>query len=302
MIRKRFIGLAVFSFAFFGLVVTAIQARADNAIIDGLRQGANLAFGTNSTAESVVSPADPVSSGQYVALGDSVAAGLGLNSDADMCGRSAQAYPNTVAVKTGLPLASYACSGATSGDFVTKQRVDGPNVPAQLDGAYAGGVPALITITAGANDLQWQNYIYKCYYSDCGTRVDDQVLIGLIASVKAKLAYALSSINARSNGQPPQVILTGYYNPLSTNCANQQISSMEIAWLNKQFDELNAGIASVANSYAFASFAPVDFAGHDVCADDPWVQGLDAAAPLHPTAQGQQVIAQSVLNTIQSTR
>lgn len=34
-----------------------------------------------------------------------------------------------------------------------------------------------------------------------------------------------------------------------------------------------------------------DFAGHQLCTSQPYVQGLDAAAPFHPTATGQSAIA-----------
>jgi hypothetical protein len=34
-----------------------------------------------------------------------------------------------------------------------------------------------------------------------------------------------------------------------------------------------------------------DFTGHELCTPQPYVQGLGAAAPFHPTALGQLAIA-----------
>jgi len=302
-VRKRFIILAVFAVSFFGIVAVTGGVRADNAILQGLRQGASYAFGDSSTSSPSTNQSTPTpdstttSNVQYVALGDSVSAGLGLAGSSGICGRSTEAYSSQVASTLGLGSQNFACSGATAGDLVTKQGVDGPNITAQLDSAYASGQPQLITITAGANDIRWKNFIQKCYVSTCGTSIDTDIATGLIASVKAKLAYALTNIDTRDPAAPPRVILTGYYNPVSAQCVSSQLSASEITWFGSQLNRLNSAISDVAASYSYASFAPVDFTGHDLCSADPWVQGIQAAAPVHPTAAGQAAIAESVIRT-----
>lgn len=286
-------------------------------IRSGLWQGVNLSLGGNTTrsntsgttntstrTRSTAAP-DPVpaTAGAYVALGDSVAAGLGLTPKVQVpaaetrCGRTSQAYPYTVALTMGLPLIHIACSGATAGDLVTKQRSGSPNLPAQLTTAFAGGTPGLITITAGANDAHWLGFLRTCYTTDCSTRTSTTLANAYLTAMQFKLYYALGSIQYRSNNQPPAVVVTGYYNPVSTACTTftQNVTAEEITWLTAEINALNQTIQNVAARYSFVRFAPVDFTGHDVCSAQPWVQGLNSPAPFHPTSEGQVVITRSVL-------
>jgi lysophospholipase L1-like esterase len=287
-------------------------------IVNGLWTGVNMATGMSggcgasssattdtqmdTTQASVVAP--HTGTGRYVALGDSVAAGVGLptvpGSD-PACGVSNQAYATLVAANTGLPYQNLACSGATVGNLFTEQHLSGTNrdIEPQLTRAFAGGTPSLITITAGANDIYWQYFIQQCSVRTCGTNADQVTARGLIRAMQAKLNYALYYIWAHSEGHSPQVILTGYYRPFSTACAQQQtaLTATELAWLNGQNDALNQAIARTTAHYSFARFAPVDFTGHELCTADSWIQGPSDFAPFHPTVAGQQVMAQAVLDT-----
>lgn len=240
-------------------------------------------------------------SGIYAALGDSVAAGAGLSQDAvKPCDRSTESYPYKVAQQTKLQLIHVACSGATAGDLVTRQGVQGPNPAAQLDTAFSKGVPDLITITAGANDVQWPYFIYQCYQSNCATQTNDTLAKSLMAAMQTKLSYSLGEIQRRSNGDTPQVIVTGYYNPVSNYCKGKQsyATNDEIKFLNKQRDALNKSIRDTIKQYKFASYASANFDQHGLCAKQPWSQGLSDRAPLHPTTRGQQEIAKSVLSVV----
>lgn len=300
---KLLIGLLFVAVVAGGLTYTPrAEAASDNrnAIRCGLWAGANFQL---RTFESCPSTSEPIpKTNTYVALGDSVAAGLGLDAPDDntaddvRCGRSGQSYANTVAQELQLPLTNAACSGATAGDLVTKQGVSGPNIAAQLETAFSSGIPKLITITAGANDVHWDEFIRLCYQTNCATRT---ATAGADAYLYAlKLNYALSSIERRSNDStPPMVIMTGYYNPISSSCVNneQRITDAEVNWVNARTKQLNSLLKDTVKNYSFVRFAPVDFSGHDICSPDPWVQGADDVAPLHPTAQGQAVIAESVL-------
>lgn len=246
--------------------------------------------------------------GGYVALGDSIAAGAGLpaapNATVEdrLCGRSSQSYPNVVAERLGKPLAAHiACGGATAGDLVSRQKLnDEVSMPAQIKTAFSQGKPELMTITAGANDLKWSTFVSKCLADTCGTATDDTVIAGYQRAMKYKLHAALMEIYVRSRGNPPQVVLTGYYNPFSTNCTlvNPAISAPEVTWIREKQEALNRTIENVAGYYSFATFAPVDFTGHDVCSVDSWIQGLSDPAPIHPTARGQQAIADAILNRL----
>lgn len=281
-----------------------------NQIQSGLWSGVNAALGTNYNCSTVAqqSPAatsPTTQSGLYIALGDSVAAGLGLpvaSTNDETCGVSAQAYPTVVAAATQRSYINAACSGATSGDLVTEQHLSGTSrdIEPQLDMAFANGVPALVSITAGANDVYWQYFAGQCYRGTCGSAAQDVTFNGLIAVMQQKYEYALSEINNRSGGTPPQVILTGYYQPFSVACSTQftAVTPAEISWMNAKTARMNAVIQSVAAKYPFVAYAPVDFTGHELCTADPWVQGLTDDAPIHPTAAGQQAIGNAVVSAI----
>lgn len=240
------------------------------------------------------------SSAEYAALGDSIAAGLGLGNpagDNSICGRTFGSYVYQVAESRNLGVNHLACSGATMGDLFTEQGIPGPNIPPQLDGAFAGGTPELITVTAGANDIYWDDFLRKCYADTCGTDRDERVANTLVSALGLKLQYLFRDIERRSGGSPPEVIITGYYNPLSSRCSDiePRLTTDEITWLGAQTERLNQLLENSSAQLDFVTFAPIDFSGHDICSDDPWVQSLDDPAPFHPTPEGQQAIARAVL-------
>lgn len=257
--------------------------------------------GAGASALSITS-----ANGGYVALGDSVAAGQGLPPNGTnvgasaQCGRSDQAYPNIVAARLSTDLVSAACSGATAGDLLTSQDRVGSDIPAQLDTAFAHGTPALMSITAGANDAHWAGFLQKCYTQTCGTQSDNWRVQMYLASLRLKLHFALAHIALRSGSTPPTVVVTGYYNSLSGQCAaDEHLTADELTWLSGEVQALNDALRQIVSLHSFASFAPVDFTGHDLCSGQSWVQGLSDPAPFHPTAAGQAAIARAVVGVLQ---
>lgn len=241
----------------------------------------------------------------YVALGDSVASGLGLpyldgaTAQDRRCGRSSQAYAHEVGRQLGYETRLYACSGASSGDLYTRQWISNSNPYIQLNQAFTQGTPDLISITIGANDISWSRLIRQCYYGTCGTDSQIEELTEDIVDMQENIQYALRQIQLRSTDQPPVVILTGYYNPVSSQCTTlypERITTAEINWVNHGVQALNQALRDTAAHYSsFARFVPIDFSGHDLCSGASWVQGLGERAPIHPTVAGQQAIARSVI-------
>jgi hypothetical protein len=113
-----------------------------------------------------------------------------------------------------------------------------------------------------------------------------------------ELYHTLSLINARSDDFKPKVIFTGYFQPFNTTAPicenNRNITPTEMTWLNDQVGKLNQTIMDSVSWYDFASYAPVDFTGHELCTANPWIQGVQDEAPYHPTTLGQMAIARSV--------
>jgi hypothetical protein len=242
-------------------------------------------------------------SGRYVAMGDSVSAGAGLaGSKADKaCGRSAEAYPNIVADELGYQLQQLSCGGAKVDEGIYgKQRVRGPDPAPQLDAAFAGGEPQLISMTIGANDVRWSRQVRSCISGRCDSKWDSRKMQVYLFDLRLELDHAMSEIQRRSTGTPPTVILTGYFSPLATTCeAFSRVTASEVAWAKSQVAALNNLIKDVADDYRFARYAPVNFNGHELCSADPWIQGASDPAPIHPTAEGQEAIARSVITAVQ---
>lgn len=236
-------------------------------------------------------------SGTYAALGDSVAAGAGLSGGTAPCFQSPESYGYTVSNMTGLPFHHLACTGAKADDgLYGDQERDGFILPAQLKQAFEGGTPSLISITIGANDARWTQFIRQCYYITCGYDIDTARYAAYLADLKLELNVIMAKIHTLSSGTPPQVIVTGYYQPLSTTVCNDTagLTTNEISWLRARTNALNNAISGTVAKYSYAKYAPVDFAGHELCSNDPWIQSPAQGAPFHPTAAGQAAIANAV--------
>ena len=130
-----------------------------------------VAVGVKSQHHTVLAP--PVAAaGTYVALGDSVAAGVGLktNSDVSACDRTDESYPHQAARTLNYKLTNLACSGATiPAGIAGPQDVNGLMVQPQLELLFAAAKPSLVSITIGANDANWTAVFAKCYTGICGS-------------------------------------------------------------------------------------------------------------------------------------
>jgi lysophospholipase L1-like esterase len=245
---------------------------------------------------------------RYVALGDSVAAGAGLplasTPEDQLCGRSVEAYPYQVAAMTEMYVEHFACGGAKVDEgLYGVQDVRGTSIAPQLDRAFATGAPDLMSVTIGANDARWSEFVTKCFQWDCGSRWDDVAVGALLLDLRWELYKTMEQIEALSAGDPPQVVFTGYFSPFaatSTTCDEMRnFSAEEVAWMNAAASKLNKVIRNATAWYDFATYIPIDFTGHELCSNDPWIQDIQDPAPMHPTANGQSAIARAVLAAIE---
>lgn len=247
----------------------------------------------------------PVSAySNYVALGDSVASGAGLGANLDVtCDRSSFAYPTLLAHSLGTTVTNLACSGAKVDEGLYGSQVRaGTTLTPQIDAAFAGGTPDLMTITIGANDVRWASFVRDCYVFECGSTFDKARAVVYRADLRFELYQALYLIHQLSGGNPPTVLVNGYYNPFSAyalDCdATAEISRSEAKWLALQKNYLKDSLRSVTNQFGFAEFVHANFGGHKICTSDTWVQGPADAAPFHPNAAGQQALAELNLRAL----
>ncbi|MBB3101137.1 lysophospholipase L1-like esterase [Actinoplanes campanulatus] len=221
---------------------------------------------------------------QYVALGDSVAAGHGAAATGDACGRSSAAYPTLLArqARGSITLRFAACSGATTIDVATRQAA---TLSRETD---------LVTLTAGANDLGVKQVLLACQsparVAACRTGY---------AAINRKLSSTLPRDLARmirtvTTAAPnARVVVTGYPLPFARTrrCAGVPVQPALRVRSNQVIHQLNAAIAEAARQ---SRIRYVDvarpFTGHELCTARPWLigaEGIRDNTVLHPTAAGQ---------------
>jgi lysophospholipase L1-like esterase len=242
----------------------------------------------------------------YVALGDSVAAGLGLKTPSDEnngCGRTEESYPSLIAYSENYELQNLACSGATvSEGILGPQKVEGSELPSQFEQLRKFSKPELITVTIGANDIDWTEPIMKCFLATCGSEEETAAIAQKLATLETNLTSVFEDISNLYDDQPPKVIMTSYYtiaDQSNSTCGTLSgVTNDEIEWVSARFNDLNKAIETTAAEYPFVSFAQLEFENKGLCTYEAWVQGVGSPAPLHPTAAGQEAIKKAVVNLL----
>ena len=243
-------------------------------------------------------PSKIVAKKSYVALGDSVSAGIGLPSasDSSACNRTDESYPFVLAKSLNYSLTNVSCSGATIAAGISgKQDVNKLLVDSQLDQLFAMQKPDVITLTVGANDAGWLDILTKCYTAVCGTTEDTNAITAKLTTLTQNISTVLNTISTHYNNSGPKIVVTGYYLPVSTTetCADTTgITTTEATWIANMLGQLNNAIQAAATSTA--TYVPINFTNHELCSQESWVQGLQERAPFHPNELGQKNIANSI--------
>ncbi|HEU4567327.1 MAG TPA: SGNH/GDSL hydrolase family protein [Marmoricola sp.] len=243
----------------------------------------------------------------YVALGDSYTSApyVYLTDVARGCLRSDHDYPALVAKALRVRrFADVSCAGATTWD-VTHRQPTLPerdlSVPPQLRAVRPG--TDLVTVGLGGNDFGIFDRLAACASSCLPGSVSTQVR-GSIAALRPRLVATLRLVQRRAPGAT--VLLVGYpkIGPDRGGCPGLPgVTPATLALLNR----LNRGLDLVMRQAARAArvgFVDVYRAsrGHDVCAPDPWVNGVHTdtsrALALHPFAVEQRAVARLVVGQV----
>ncbi|MFJ6279889.1 SGNH/GDSL hydrolase family protein [Arthrobacter subterraneus] len=239
---------------------------------------------------SVAAPSAPL---DYVAVGDSYAAGFGAGSYVNACGQSPLGLPGLLDARKQIQLTfSAACSGARAADIPGGV----PDVPEQVGGLAATGVLGpqtdLVTITAGGNDVDFGRIVGACATQTievCRQAVDLAVF-----QARTTVAADLDALYAQLAGAAPnaQIIVSGYPHLFSPEFGNAPLLSLEAQELfNAGTDALNDVIEDRAEAAGF-DFVGVTkrFDKHGIGSPEPWITftGFTAIDDLHPTAKGYQ--------------
>lgn len=291
-------------------------------IVSALAPGLALALGLSGctgTDEPVAAPARSTGSptaaateyDQYVALGDSyTAAPLVPPTDgSSICLRSGVNYPALVArAMPGTELTDVSCSGAGTANVTSPQVGQlGGRVPPQIDALRPG--TDLVTIGLGGNDDHlFSGVLGHCVQlassdpagAPCRAAVDEASLDLTFEHIRANLLGVVDAVRDRS--PHARILLVGYPQivPASGTCDLLPLAEGDYAFARSVIEDLNETMRRAADE---TDVEYVDLwgpsAGHDICADDPWVNGritsAETALAYHPLAAGQHAAAEAVL-------
>ena len=239
-----------------------------------------------------------VPSDRVVVIGDSTAAGIGnprVPNPTDIdnaCRRSVDSFAAALDRTSEWHVVNLACSSATVREgLLGSQSTGGITVPAQLPTALSIDASAIV-VSIGANDVRWSNLIQICATVDqCRNNAVDAFFQQQLAEFTRE--YLALILQLQSLPDRPRVVINLYYNPLDSDVACLKkvgLTDEKRRTLNDYLSELNKVLSDGAKSASFEVAEP-DFTGHGLCSDQPYVQGIDAKAPFHPTAAGALAIA-----------
>lgn len=272
---------------------------------------------TGGPAASSAAPAPATSYVRYVALGDSfTAAPYVPHTDlAGGCLRSDGNYPSLVARRLDVDtFVDVSCSGADTTDLVRRQNTfRDATVPPQLDAVTAD--TDLVTLGIGGNDLDlFRTLLQTCgrlststpgaapctdYLQSRGTRLTEQV-----DRIGRRVAGAIRRIHRRA--PEATVLLVGYPRlaPESGTCPRLLPLAPGDYPLAERVARSLSRVMAGAAARTGAKFVDMYDAsrGHDICSDEPWVNGRftdqSAALAFHPFAVEMEAVADRLLRRL----
>lgn len=247
---------------------------------------------------------------RYVALGDSYTAAPGVpETSSDECLQSTNNYPHLIAAADDdiVEVVDVSCGGAGSIDLLRGQDKPGGRLPPQVDAVTDD--TDLVTVGIGANDLGISSIVlYTC------SRVahTDPSGAPCLAATGAKARYALARAEdligraldvVQQKAPDARVVVVSYPQVVPTSgatCPDRvAFAAGDYPYIDAVITQLNNALHRAAHSHG-AMYADVYAAseGHDICADEPWVNGGrvadDGTYPLHPLLAGQEGAARVI--------
>jgi lysophospholipase L1-like esterase len=232
-----------------------------------------------------------------VVLGDSTAAGLGNppvpNPDAqdNACRRSIDSYAVDLANANNWQVTNLACSGATiQAGLLGPQQAGSQTLPPQL-ASPAVAKATTVVVSIGANDVTWSSMLRLCAASPtCQDQAEEAYFQQQLAGFSQDYLRLLTQLKALPNH--PNVLINLYYDPFTGDdgCLAPLVTNAKRQALTTKLAALNTILADGAKTASFTTATP-NFTDHGLCSQQPYVQGLSAAAPFHPTSGGELAIA-----------
>lgn len=243
---------------------------------------------------------------QYVAMGSSFAAGIGLGPRAPgspiACMRTVNGYPSQLAALIKLPLVDVSCSGATTAHILSGgQLFQRPQLNAVKPGTK------LVTITSGGNDVgyvgglsfeaaqngsSFSNRLARLFLKQPAPRGP-----GDFEKVRRDLAEAVGQVRQRAPAATVVLVTYPTILPPDGTCPRLNISEDQ-ARRSYQIGEFLADATRAAANDSGALLVDMHRLGadHHACSATPWTNGWKdiQGTPFHPTLLGARETARAI--------
>ena len=226
----------------------------------------------------------------YVAFGDSDAAGVGGGPSLDSCGRTAEGYPSLLDALPGVELdGNFACSGATALTTEPAPPAGPVDLPEQIAMAVSADIlneqTDLVTVTISGNDVQYGSVVAAC----AGPTLPETCAPALAAAQAYAEAAVVPSLQAsfaaiKEAAPRAELVVAGYAHLFEGTTAGA-ISIEAQALFNAGTDALNGLLAAQVGDGTFVDVTEV-FTGHGIGSPDSWINFDAGPSSLHPTATG----------------
>ncbi|MET4636816.1 SGNH/GDSL hydrolase family protein [Mycetocola sp. 2940] len=233
----------------------------------------------------------------YVALGDSYAAGVGAGFNEDnACRQSSLSYPELLDdIKHVKLIADASCSGATSADILRQLSALKPNKDIDV-----------VTVTVGANDLGGAGVVAACAVAFTSPECQNALAAATALMTPpapgepSELAVRLATTFAAVAAAAPDatILVTGYAYLFETppttdpNYATIVAINTATAALNTTIETAVALVAATGVDIRYVDVTD-DLAGHGILSPDPWINASGPDA-FHPTAAGYVAYAEAI--------
>jgi hypothetical protein len=253
---------------------------------------------------------------EYVAMGDSYTSGPRMGHTQAGCLRGDKSYPFLVAEELKLDLKDVSCGGATS-EAVWSSYTPPHGNPQPPQVSAVTDSTALVTFSFGGND----EHLYAKFLALCVTPGRDKVRNGapceqidkkahgyvhdVVERTRARLVHALDRVVTAA--PEARVIVVGYPRFAPDHpCPQFPISKGDVPLalrLNKALVRAQKYAAEKVGTDYVDVYAATE--GHDMCAKDPWLAGMEPtapAAPYHPYQKEQDVAADLVTELVRKAQ
>ena len=262
----------------------------------------------------------------------------GVATDWNMCHRSPAAYGRLYASASTSyqgPVMHMACSGAVSQNaFINNS---GQGQPQFADGLQLDNLPPpqfvrRILATFGGNDIGFGGIAKECVtdalistYCYVNHPPDSNGMDNIDHNIQNLIPQLVQLYEKLSRASSGDVVISTYPKILPDNvtingswvCSGVPVQDRDAVWLAGKQTELNSAIRSARQQAIAAGFTNLLlndeeglFAGHDVCASDPWFNNVDvwkaltatnysaSKWALHPNLEGQQAWARDLATNV----